>query len=107
MSLYNHNFYDAQADGSYRSAVVVAEIVHSFLPDLKSVVDVGCGTGTWVKAFLERGIQRGIGVDGDYVRQEQLRISPKNFVAKDLRQPLRLGERFDLCISMELSLIHI
>ena len=103
MSFYTTEFYDAQADGSYQSAVVVSEIFHSFLPQLRSVVDVGCGTGTWVKAFLGRGIERGIGVDGDYVHRNQLRIPESNFVPKDLTLPLSLGERFDLCVSMEVA----
>lgn len=73
------------------------------LPETRSVVDVGCGTGTWVKAFMNRGVARGIGVDGSYVSPNQLRIPAANFVAKDLTQPLHLDQKFDLAISMEVA----
>ncbi len=103
MKKYDAEFYDAQAEGSLRSAAAVISHVLPLLPELKSVVDVGCGTGTWLKALMDNGVSSVIGVDGAYVNVNQLRIPPANFVPKDLTQPLNLNRRFDLCISMEVA----
>lgn len=73
------------------------------LTNSKSVLDVGCGTGTWLKAFEENGITDYVGVDGDYVKRNQLKISPEKFVAKDLRSAWSLNRKFDLVISLEVA----
>jgi SAM-dependent methyltransferase len=67
------------------------------------VVDVGCGVGTWAMAFKDRGCNV-IGLDGDYVREEDLYISPDEFRAVDLNHP-PTGElgTFDLAVSLEVA----
>ena len=32
-----------------------------------SVIDVGCGTGTWLKVFLENGIDDVLGIEGHHL----------------------------------------
>ena len=49
----------------------------------KSILDVGCGTGTWLKAFEELGVADYIGVDGDYIQTNQLQISLDRFQGKE------------------------
>ena len=68
-----------------------------------SVLDVGCGTGTWLKVFEENGITDYVGVDGSYVDQTLLKIHKKHFVAHDLQRPLRLHRQFDLVVSLEVA----
>ena len=69
----------------------------------KSVLDVGCGIGTWLKVFEEQGITDYLGVDGDYVDFTKLTISEKKFVARDLRKNWSLNRKFDLVISLEVA----
>lgn len=52
------------------SNIVAPLIVEMFKPS--SVLDAGCGIGTWLKSFLDIGISDVIGIDGDYVSREQL-----------------------------------
>lgn len=73
------------------------------LTNAKSVLDVGCGTGTWLKAFEELGVQDYYGVDGDYVDGAQLKIPADKFIATDLRNPFSLNRKFDLVISLEVA----
>jgi SAM-dependent methyltransferase len=68
-----------------------------------SVLDVGCGTGTWLKAFEEQGIADYLGVDGNYVDRTMLRIPEKNFVAIDITKPFDLSRKFDLVLSLEVA----
>jgi SAM-dependent methyltransferase len=67
-----------------------------------SVVDVGCGTGDWLAAFRDLGVERVLGVDGDWVPRDQLQIDPDDFVAADLRRGVGIEERFDLALCLEL-----
>jgi SAM-dependent methyltransferase len=100
--IYSKEFFDGQADGSARSAATVVPRVLSILP-AKSVVDVGCGVGTWAAEFLARGVPDVWGVDGDYVDRARLRISPDRFIARDLMKPLQIGRTFDLAVCLEVG----
>lgn len=66
-----------------------------------SVVDVGCGAGTWSAEFRRRGVNDVVGVDGPWVSVDALEIPRDTFVRADLTHPLDLGRRFDLAISLE------
>src|SRR5262249_12356463 len=93
-------YFSWQGDSAERSArAVVPLVVERLRP--ASVVDVGCGSGAWLNVFRERGVAHLVGVDGPYVEPEALRIRPEEFVARDLRQPFRLDQEFDLAISLE------
>ena len=69
----------------------------------KSVLDVGCGTGTWLKAFEEAGVADYLGIDGAYVKAGQLEIPKEKFNAVDLRNSWDLKRKFDLVISLEVA----
>jgi SAM-dependent methyltransferase len=68
-----------------------------------SLLDVGCGTGTWLKAFEEKGISDYVGVDADYLDRTLLQIPEAKFKAVDLRTSWTLGRKFDLVISLEVA----
>lgn len=94
--------YAALLDDSARSArAVVPLIVRLFTPE--SVVDVGCGSGTWTRAFKEAGVKAVLGVDGAAVREDQLLVEAVEFHRQDLGRPFRLKRRFDLAVSLEVA----
>jgi SAM-dependent methyltransferase len=68
-----------------------------------SVLDVGCGTGTWLVAFSEQGVSDYLGIDGEYVDQKLLQIPLSKFKPVDLRKDWSLGRRFDLVVSLEVA----
>lgn len=68
-----------------------------------SVVDVGCGVGGWLSVFQRNGIKDVWGLDGDWVRTEQLRITPEKFHRIQLESPFRLDRGFDMAISLEVA----
>ena len=68
-----------------------------------SVLDVGCGTGTWLKVFEENGVNDYLGVDGDYVERSMLKIPHKLFHAHDLTKSFTLGRKFDIVVSLEVA----
>jgi hypothetical protein len=69
----------------------------------QSVIDVGCGTGTWLKVFANHGVSDILGLDGDYVDRELLQIPDAAFRPLDLGSRVSLDRRFDLAISLEVA----
>ncbi|MBZ5629632.1 MAG: class I SAM-dependent methyltransferase [Acidobacteriia bacterium] len=98
--LYNERFYAAKNEGSYRSAMVVLPIVLSLVKP-HSVVDVGCGTGTWLRAAEELGVDNYRGYDGS--QSSQLCIPRERFAVADLTRPLQPSRRFDLALCCEVG----
>jgi SAM-dependent methyltransferase len=99
---YTTNFYQTYLSESRGSArILVPHVIRMFAPS--TVIDVGCGVGTWLSVFHELGVPKTIGVDGDYVEPSQLLIDRHCFRSHDLTQPLRLDETFDLAVSLEVA----
>jgi SAM-dependent methyltransferase len=102
LSHYGRSFFAWQEEGSIRSARRVLGVLKSHLL-LSSVVDVGCGTGGWLKVWQELGVQDVVGVDGLHITDEQLHILATQFERRDLSRTWYLGRRFDLVQSMEVA----
>jgi SAM-dependent methyltransferase len=100
--LYDDSFYIGQSDRSYLSADSVLPLVLSIVP-AKSAIDVGCGVGTWASKLLEYGVPDVLGIDGDYVNRELLRIPQDRFQAWDLSKPVAMNRRFDLAVCLEVA----
>ncbi len=101
-SPYTREFYEAQQDGSLRSARRVLPLVIDLVRP-RSVVDVGCGVGTWLRAAQECGVESVLGLDGDYGDRDALVISPRDFLAHDLSRPIELERTFDMAICLEVA----
>jgi SAM-dependent methyltransferase len=99
---YDSNFMLYTARSSEYSAARIVSILHSAL-NVKSVLDVGCATGTWLKAWERAGVRDIHGVDGEYVSVEQLQIDQGHFTAVDLTNPLTIDRQFDLVQSLEVA----
>ncbi|HEX4490222.1 MAG TPA: class I SAM-dependent methyltransferase [Acidimicrobiia bacterium] len=99
---YDDAFYQSLDADVSASAATIAPIVVDLLHPT-SVLDVGCGRGTWLAAFARLGVNDVLGVDGAHVSARDLEIPPAAFLAHDLTQPLRLGRRFDLVMSLEVA----
>jgi SAM-dependent methyltransferase len=99
---YSRDFYLGQQAGSYTSASVIVPIVKEiFAP--RSVCDVGCGVGTWLRAWKDNGVDDICGLDGEYVDRSQLMIDVGNFRCHDLRKPLPSDLKYDLSMSLEVA----
>jgi SAM-dependent methyltransferase len=80
---------------------IVPELLKMFQP--KSVIDIGCGIGSWLKLFNNYGINDYLGVDGSYVDRGLLMIDEAHYLAKDLEKDLSINRKFDLAISLEVA----
>ncbi len=104
-SSYTRDFYELIGEGTRSSAREIIPLLLDLLQPIlpKSVVDVGCGTGSWLAAFQKLGIADCLGIDGDYVDRTILQIPLNQFQSADLKQPLQLNRKFDLAISLEVA----
>jgi len=73
------------------------------LTNPKSVVDIGCGLGTWLKVFMDNNITDVLGIDGAYVDRKKLTIPENCFFPQDLTTPLVIKRKYDLAISLEVA----
>ena len=100
---YDDSFYGYQMEGSVLSATEMTPLIYDvFKP--KSVIDIGCGVGGWLKAFKDVCKVEDIrGVDGDYVKQDNLKIPKDKFVSYDLTTFYDAGRQFDLSMTLEVG----
>lgn len=82
---------------------IVPEVVKMITP--KSVVDVGCGTGTFLNCFKNNGVNKVLGLDGKWVNKDLLykNILPSEFKEVDLEGKIKIEEKFDLVVSLEVA----
>jgi SAM-dependent methyltransferase len=99
---YDDDFFSGQSDGSNIGAKELLPLVLTLIKP-SSVLDVGCGVGTWLTVAGERGILDFLGVDGAYVNPQMLKIPRERFLPHDLQKPLELNRRFDLVMSLEVG----
>ncbi len=102
MQPYTQKFYKDQSVGSRRSAEAIVPLVLTLIKP-QSVIDVGCGLGTWLSVFKEFGVQDVFGIDGDHVDRSMLQIPNERFTAFDLKKPIPINRQFDLVISLEVA----
>ena len=99
---YDRQFYEARCDGSLKSArAIVPIILHYF--SVKSVIDIGCGIGTWLKVFEENGVPDILGIDGPHIDQNMLIIPAEKFLVADLRNQSDIPGGYDLAVSLEVA----
>ena len=99
---YSSDFYHYIDAGSRASAQVVSSLLLQEI-EIASLVDIGAGHGAWAPVWQETGVAEVHAVDGAYVDQGQLAVSPQNFQSHDLAQPLDLQRSFDLVQSLEVA----
>ena len=102
VDFYDASFYENQAADSVRSARIYLKYLwHFFQP--ASVLDVGCGRGTWLKACHELGSHKLLGLDGDWNKQSLMIDSAIHFQSTDLNKPFSVAEKVDLAMSLEVA----
>lgn len=69
----------------------------------ESVLDVGCGLGTWLAAARQLGVRDVFGVDGSWLDLSTLDVEPSAVMRVDLEKGISLDRRFDLVVSLEVA----
>lgn len=102
LEAYDEVFHDYAAKSSAPAATRITAILRAVLP-VESVLDVGCGYGTWLRAWSDAGVADVTGIDGPWVDTRHLQIPKTSFVVSNIEAPVDLGRRFDLVESLEVA----
>ncbi|MGO9802329.1 MAG: class I SAM-dependent methyltransferase [Steroidobacteraceae bacterium] len=70
---------------------------------LHSVVNFGCGRGSWLHAARALGAVEIRGYDTEDVPLDARGLRPEEFYPADLAQPIRVEKRFDLAVCMDVA----
>ena len=84
-------------------SIIVPKLIDLFSP--QSVVDFGCGIGTFLNIFIREGVTDVLGLDGPWVNKDLLKENlPENkFKAVNLENHVSLNKKYDLAISLEVA----
>lgn len=100
-NVYRSGFFQRQNSTSARSASRIVPFVTDLIAP-KSVLDVGCGSGAWSKAFLDNDVPSLRAIDGDYARASLL-IDAAHFTSVNLASFDGSLGAFDLVACIEVA----
>jgi SAM-dependent methyltransferase len=100
--LYTDEYYRHIENGSLRSAREVVPILLEFVRPVR-VLDVGCGTGAWLLALHEHGVNEVWGLDIDSVPTEELLFPKTHFIQVQRLAPFDPPGMFDLVLALEVA----
>lgn len=92
--------HDTVIHNTKAAEIIVPLIMERY--KINSIVDVGCGIGTWLAIFGNYGVEY-IGIDGDYVDRRLLCINEDNFKCFDLNNKFSLNKKYDLALCLEVA----
>src|SRR5260221_11788593 len=94
-STYQDNFFEIHQQASNNSAREVIAVVLNMIQPV-SVIDIGCGIGTWLSVWKQNGVYNILGVDGNYVETKKLLITKSEFVPFNLEDGYHSDKKYDL-----------
>lgn len=97
-----HNWLEPQERQNHISAQKVLRLLFDQYKPC-SVLDVGCGLGTWLSVAKELGVEIVYGIEGQWLDLKQLRIETEYVIVRDLELPFDLNRSFDLVMCLEVA----
>jgi SAM-dependent methyltransferase len=97
---YKHEEFTHNLDSPKHIVPILTNI---FKP--ASVIDVGCGIGTFLYCFKEQGIKEVLGIDGKWADKKLLSkfLQPSEFLEQDLSEDINVERQFDLAMCIEVG----
>lgn len=103
MAVQTKYFHTTKMHNMQSPRIIVEKVLEVMTPN--SIVDFGCGLGTFLKAFKEKGINDVLGLDGDWVNRSLLEeyLDKNEFKVVDLESKIDCKIKYDLAISLEVA----
>lgn len=113
--MYQPEFYnDINTPALISAEIIFAELFFMIGDVPKSIIDIGCGEGAWLKVAKEKfGIKEVFGLDGDYIHRDRLLVADNEFDHVDFTingwSDYRVGTNkyspllWDMVISLEVA----
>jgi SAM-dependent methyltransferase len=95
--------HDVAVHNSNAPNEIIPILIELFKPI--SVVDFGCGIGTFLSAFKSFGVTNVLGIDGPWASKELLytNINPSEFLETNLAKDIQLPVYYDMVLSLEVA----
>jgi SAM-dependent methyltransferase len=101
---YHPRYHDEKAVPARRAAERILPIVFSVV-DTTSVIDVGCGPGSWLDVARELGVAKTTGVEGEWAvewfRGDGMSVGDFELILANLEDDLPSPGTFDLALCIE------
>lgn len=111
--VYNDNFYkNRNKDTEYAAVKILGSTFERLRFEADSMVDVGCGVGTWLRVARDKhNVNTIVGLDGDYVPRQYLQIEGSCFIPSNLEnyrvdkilEKLEGKRKFDIAVCLEVA----
>ena len=103
-NIYDEKFWGPRRGNyNYRSAKIILPMIFKYYkPD--SMIDIGCGIGTWLSAALELGIENLQGIDCNEISEDFLLI-PRKYISIDNLETHenKDNKKYDIAVSVEVA----
>lgn len=100
-NLHHSQMAQEEAQNRVSALKILQMLFDAYRPN--SVMDVGCGLGTWLSAAKELGIEDIYGIEGAWLDRAQLTIDEARVSICDLEGGFALNRKFDLAICLEVA----
>ncbi len=101
-NIYDNKFFKNTIKFEAESASQFVKVVLKYYQP-KSIVDIGCGAGIYLKEFSEKGINNLLGLDGSPAAAEEFLLSRDKLIIFDLAQKYNFEENYDLGLCLEVA----
>src|SRR4051812_6824552 len=99
-------FYDIVMGDRSEAAEFIRELILQSKPQAKTVLEIGCGTGTIIGALGRSYEVTGLDLSPSMLALARKRLPHVRFYRQDMTR-FRLGKRFDVCVSAFDSINHL
>ncbi len=103
---YHPTYHEVKVHGSFKAARAILPLVFERF-QIRSVLDVGCGPGSWLAVAQELGANFLLGLEGEWAlewkRQQELPLCRFELVTQDLEERFDMGKKFDLVVCLEVA----
>lgn len=100
-------YYDAIMDNRASETVQIEKMIKKYNPQAKTILDLGCGTGTILKYFFGRGYDvLGIDKSASMLKIAQKKLPTKNILCQNMTT-FTISRRFDVVLCLFDSINHI
>jgi len=101
MTIYNKEFYEKRHSRTIYAANTILHNIRNFI-NFESVVDFGCGVGTWLYSAEKLGASETLGFEGKWLDTSLYKASG-TIKLLNLSEDINLKHRYDLAISLEVA----
>lgn len=101
-NIYNNKFFKNTIKYEADSAAEFVKVVLKYYSP-KSIVDIGCGVGIYLKEFNKKGIENLLGIDGSPAARDEFLLSSDKLIIFDLAKKYKFEKKYDLALCLEVA----